>query len=108
MKALKTQQVKNLNKGLVFSNEEIADILEFYIDDTSRKARHIVELMKEKHGKDYSSQVTRKYIYDVINFRKWTAITLPKLREYFSDEEIKISFPKAWKVLEIHGFKILN
>lgn len=108
MKTLTTQQATSLNKGRVFSNEEIIDILEFYIDDTNRKPRHIAELMEEKHGKDYSSQTTRKYIYDAINFRKWTILTLPKLREYFSDEEIKISFPKAWKVLETHGFKVLK
>lgn len=102
-KDIKNKNIRNLNKGLVFSNEEVLEILELYIDAPHLKPRHIAELMTAKHNKDYTSETTRKYIYDAINFRKWTAITIPKLQEYFSNEEIKRSFPKAYKVMEICG-----
>ncbi len=107
MKEAKEVKIRNLNKGLVFSNEEILEILELYIDAPHSKPRHIAGLMTAKHNKDFNSEVTRKYIYDIINFRKWTAITLPKLGEYFSIEEIKINFPKAYRIIEMNGFRII-
>lgn len=102
-KNMKNKNMKNLNKGLIFSNEELLEILEIYIDAPHLKPRHIAELMTAKHNKDFTSVATRKYIYDAINFRCWTALTIPKLQEYFSNEEIKRSFPKAYKVMEICG-----
>lgn len=107
MKVIKEANLKNLNKGLVFSNEELLEILEIHIDAPQLKPRHIAEIMTERHKKDFTQEVTRKYIYDAINFRKWTALTIPKLREYFSLEEIEVSFPKAYKIIEMNGFKIL-
>lgn len=107
MKVIKEANLKNLNKGLVFSNEELLEILELYIDAPHLKPRHIAELMTAKHNKDFTEEITRKYIYDAINFRKWTALTIPKLMEYFSIEEIKISFPKAYKIIERNGFKVV-
>ena len=105
MKTTKKTNIKNLNKGLVFSNEELLEILEIHIDAPHLKPRHIAEIMTDRHNKDYTVELTRKYIYDIINFRCWTALTLPKLVEYFSLEEIKISFPKAYKRLEQCSFK---